>query len=712
MTIDILVTSERLRDDPLGRDLIESIKTADAPISNFDSALYYDFPIYSDYEGADHKPDILILTKNCGILAIKLVTAVQVGRESISTLQGMDESLNQFCSILIGRLLKSKVLRKNRSQLAIPITPIIFCDSVEADSVYDISDSEIISSMQSLQELIESLEGETIGDTAFDEARSVIEGAKALTRSNKRIVENPEQHPAASALAELESEIANFDQKQRSAALITINGPQRIRGLAGSGKTVILAMKAAHLHMTRPNDKILLTFNTKSLKSSIKNLVTKFFRHYKEVDPDWRNIHIIHGWGGANANGTYSDACRRAGRTPFTYGAAKSAAPTGVDPLEYACQDLMRKEIIEPYFDHVLIDEGQDFPAGFYELCFKLTKGDRDSKNIVWAYDDLQNILNVRMRTPEELFGIDDDGQARVSLERAATGLPFQFTNDTVLSKCYRNQRQVLLTAHALGFGIYSNIVQLLESDDHWKDVGYEVTSNDYSTGSQIEIIRPVENSPVALHGEGLPLLIESYMAQSFDDEVSWVTSSITSFLEQGLTPEDIIVVALDDRHMKSYFKALSARLAALGIATNNIHADPYSDPPFSIPQKITLSTIYRAKGNEAAVVHVIGIDATALRLRGERNKLFTAFTRTKAWLRVSGMGGPTAKIIREMDEAAANFPALRFTMPDLSKLDTIQRDLSKRSIKAKQIKMDYLEKLAHEGLTEEDVAEWENDNE
>jgi superfamily I DNA and RNA helicase len=712
MSIDILVTSERLQEDPLGRDLIENLKNADSPVANFESALYYDFPIYSDYEGVDHKPDILILTKNCGLLAIKLISSVQAERESTQNLFAMDESLNQFCSILIGRLLKSRSLRKNRSQLALSVTPIIFCDSSQADRVFDSSDSEVVSSMQALLELLSSLEGDAIDDTSFDEARSVIEGAKALTRSNKRIVENPEKHLAASALADLESEIANFDQKQRAAALITINGPQRIRGLAGSGKTVILAMKAAHLHMTRPNDKILLTFNTKSLKSSIKNLVTKFFRHYKEVDPDWNNIHIIHGWGGSNANGAYSDACRRADRTHLTYGAAKSAAPLGVDPLEFACQDLMSKEKIEPFFDHVLIDEGQDFPAGFYELCFKLTKGVRDKKNIVWAYDDLQNILNVKMRSPEELFGIDEDGQARISLERAATGLPFNFTNDTVLSKCYRNQREVLVTAHALGFGIYSHIVQLLEGVDHWKDVGYEVASDDYSTGSKIEIVRPKENSPVSLQGDGLPPLIENFLANTFDEEVSWVADSIEFFLAQGLNPEDIIVVALDDRNMKGYFKALSAKLAGKGIATNNIHADPYSDPPFTIPQKVTLSTIYRAKGNEAAVVHVIGVDATALKLRGERNKIFTAFTRTKAWLRVSGVGGSTAKIIEEMKAAESNFPILRFVMPDLSKLDTIQRDLSLRAIKAKQIRTEYLEKLAHEGLTEDDIAEWDNKNE
>jgi superfamily I DNA and RNA helicase len=62
--------------------------------------------------------------------------------------------------------------------------------------------------------------------------------------------------------------------------------------------------------------------------------------------------------------------------------------------------------------------------------------------------------MKVRMRNAAELFGIGPDGEPRISLERAAAGLPSNFTNDTVLSKCYRNKREVLVTAHALGFGI------------------------------------------------------------------------------------------------------------------------------------------------------------------------------------------------------------------------------------------------------------------
>ncbi|NIF18683.1 ATP-binding domain-containing protein [Pantoea sp. Cy-639] len=705
MEIEILVTSDRIGSDPLARDFISLLKTNYGELNLDGAVLYYDFPSYSDYETVTHKPDALLLSPQHGIIAFRFVSGSQAERLPIPQIQEISESLNQFCSILIGRLLKSKTLRKNRSALAIEVTPVIYCDSDTADRIFDTDECEVINTNGALRELLTDLENEsTLNIDQVHETRSVIEGAKALTRSGSRVIQNPALHKEAVALSELEAEIANFDQKQRTAALITINGPQRIRGLAGSGKTVILAMKAAHLHMSKPNETILVTFFTKSLRSPIKNLITKFFRHYTEVDPDWTKINILHGWGGSNANGTYSDASRRAGRIPMSFGTARSAAPTGVDPFQHACADLVATNSVQPYYDHILIDEGQDFPTAFYQLCFQLARGTRDKKNIVWAYDELQNILNVKMPSSEELFGFDENNEPCISLDRASSGLPPGAVNDTVLSKCYRNQREVLTTAHAMGFGLYSEIVQLLESPDHWRDVGYNVQAETFETGAPVEIMRPAENSPVSLKGNELPKLIEYYSAPNIDREIEWVTQDAKSFLDGGLLPEDIIVIALDDRNARNYFKRLSTSFSLMGIATNNIHADPYSEPPFSLQDRITLSTVYRAKGNEAAVVYVVGVDAMWLRQRSDRNKLFVAFTRTKAWLRVSGCEGATIPIGKEIDAAAGDFPFLRFTMPDLSKMNLIQRDTSERTLRAKKIREEFIAKFRAEGFTDDEI--------
>lgn len=80
----------------------------------------------------------------------------------------------------------------------------------------------------------------------------------------------------ADILNRIQNKEAAFDLEQKKVALVTIDGPQRIRGLAGSGKTIILTMKAALYHMAHPNEEILYTYYTKSLFGLIKNLIERF----------------------------------------------------------------------------------------------------------------------------------------------------------------------------------------------------------------------------------------------------------------------------------------------------------------------------------------------------------------------------------------------------------------------------------------------------
>jgi superfamily I DNA and RNA helicase len=699
MALDVLITTNRIKSDPAGRELVTFLRDNADRLNLDGAALYYDFPTYADYETVAHKPDALLLSPVHGIVAIR------IGLDNAtSEWTAYDESLGQFCSILFGRLLKSRVLRRDRKQLRFDVVPVLYFPGGKAPKTTP--ESEVATSQQGFEDVLESLAGaqaEPLSDDQVAEARSVIEGAKALTRPQKRIVEDSERTPLSASLGALEEEIANFDEQQRRAALLTIAGPQRIRGLAGSGKTVILAMKAAHLYLTEPSARILVTFYTKSLRTSLTTLITRFIRHYRDEDPDWDRIHIRHGWGGASLSGVYTDAARRAGRVPLNFVAAKSKAPS--DPFDFACRSLLSEEAVKPFFDYVLIDEGQDFPSGFYELCYALTKGARDEKSVIWAYDELQNIHNVKIRTPEELFGLDPDGEPRVSLDRSSAGLPFGATNDTVLSKCYRNQREVLVVAHALGFGIYSNIVQLLESPEHWQDVGYEVETDDFSVGQQISILRPERNSPATLKVPTTSPLIATKVASGVTEELAWIASELHAFIEGGLNPEDVMVVCLDDWNAREYFRDLSVLLAKKKIKTNNIIA-PYTEPPFSIADHVTLSTVYRAKGNEASVVFAVGVDAANTKTRSGRNKIFTALTRTKGWLRVSGVGASATKLVNEIVKAQQTLPRLKFKMPDLQEVELIQRDLSQKQQKLHKIQDEYIQRLREEGFDENEIKE------
>lgn len=250
-------------------------------------------------------------------------------------------------------------------------------------------------------------------------------------------------------LINLEKEISNFDIEQRKIAISLITGPQRIRGLAGSGKTVVLAMKAAHIHLQHPNKKILFTFYTKSLYGLIKEMISRFYRHFSGDEPNWEFIHVLHSWGGRTIDGVCFNACMDNSISSMTFSQAKQINQS--DPFQEVCKHIESHNVKNKY-DYILIDEAQDLPNEFFQLCYKLANGDSgQQKNIIWAYDDLQSIFNIYQRTPKELFGTIANGDANIDLNQFKATLNYGQSNDLVLYKCYRNPLEVLITAHALG---------------------------------------------------------------------------------------------------------------------------------------------------------------------------------------------------------------------------------------------------------------------
>jgi len=75
-------------------------------------------------------------------------------------------------------------------------------------------------------------------------------------------------------IREIEREIANLDRRQKKGAIETPEGPRRIRGLAGSGKTVVLALKAAYLHALHRDWNIVVTYYTRALLDQLRDLNT------------------------------------------------------------------------------------------------------------------------------------------------------------------------------------------------------------------------------------------------------------------------------------------------------------------------------------------------------------------------------------------------------------------------------------------------------
>ncbi|EYD75293.1 hypothetical protein Rumeso_03143 [Rubellimicrobium mesophilum DSM 19309] len=674
--MEINTSEARLRTNPASQQFVQMVRDNEDDLNLRDAQLYFNFPLYKEEENVV-AANLIIVSPRHGVVVIEATDAARASAEN--DVRQVNESLDQVYGQIHARLTKNRALRLNKRDLLFPLEPLIFAPNLEKDIDSAELDAAVIRNRTQLKEFLSRIEIAALDPAVSREIVSVVEGAKGLIVPRPRETKQLKETSRASIVNRLEAEIASFDQEQKHGYLSVISGAQRIRGLAGSGKTVVLAMKAALTHLQYPDATIVYTFYTRSLYQHVRRLITRFYRQFDDKDPDWSQIRVMHAWGGKSKPGVYYEACRMSGVPPLTYSQVQDTA----SPFDTACQDLESYGKIPQAFDYVFVDEGQDFPASFLRICLKLAK----QQKLVYAYDELQNIFQAEIPSVESVFGQG-----------------FRLEEDVVLKKCYRNPREVLVCAHAIGFGIYGDkIVQMLENEGHWKDVGYDIAEGTLRPGETVRILRPEENSPSSIsQTQSMDQIISAHRMSSATDEVRFVAKSVLNDIKtEGLKAEDIVVLCADDRYARSYFGSLVSLLASEGISSNNLSGDSMSGDVFTRDNAVTLTSVHRAKGNEGYSVYVMGVDALFRRPTVRtRNLAFTAMTRAKAWLTVTGVGEAAATFIQELDAAKAKFPYLEFEYPGPEDLRVMKRDLEES---AGQRLQDALEDVIDE-LDEEEI--------
>lgn len=561
---------------------------------------------------------------------------------------------------------------------AAPLT-IIFADDLDPDKL-----------KKRLQEIPAEEKQDFITDHQFQLAVSILQGAPTLRRELRP--EAKRSDSKAALLRQAEEKMMALDKEQEKIAIQIPSGPQRIRGLAGSGKTVVLCMKAAWMHLKYPDWTIAYTFYTKSLYAQIKSLITRFYRWSADVDPDWSKIQIIHGWGAKDLQGVYRLVAHTMKRNSRSYTEAKNILhhKNYSAILGECCRELREcGDEIPELFDAVLIDEAQDFNFEFYKLCYSIL---REPKRLIWAYDEVQSLENLSIPTTIDIFGTYPDGTPIVDLEDAYPDTDIE--KDLILYHCYRTPRPVLVTAHVFGMGLLrpQGAVQFIPTVGGWEDIGYDI-AGEFKPGKKVTIKRPEANSPNTLEKLTKPQnLIQCQSFETVEQEIDWVATQIRkNIFEDELKPDEIIVISLDAKYTSRYFKSLQETLRQAGIASAQAGVDT-DGSVFRKPNNVILTGIFRAKGNEASVVYVIGFDAIGSNTNlivQERNQAFTAITRTRGWCVLTGVGERAQVSFREIEKILANYQEITFTVPDPQ---TIQRNLDnleyeKRRNRIKKVK-------------------------
>ncbi|WP_316575664.1 DEAD/DEAH box helicase [Nocardia canadensis] len=585
------------------------------------------------------------------------------------------ESQDRLYSALEANLRRHDGLRRGRMLALSPATATLFPAPVTPPADVD----GFYGELEAVPQFVQGL------DPISEETKRKLEAALQRVSTIKPAKKRASVSSATSRgakLKEIEKGIANLDRWQKAAAIESPEGPQRIRGLAGSGKTVVLSLKAAYWHAQHPEWSIALTFSSRALYQQIDDLVTRFTFEHSNDQPDHAKLQILHSWGSRSRLGMYALMAASLGQPVRDYGYARGKYGME-DAFKGACQELLNyaeaQQEIAPIFDAVLIDEAQDLPAEFFQLVYLFTS---DPKRIVWGYDELQKLSEAAMPTTDELFGLDPQGATRISLD-APDDAP---QRDIVLPVCYRNTPWALATAHALGSGIYRQPNGLIQHPDEpqlWSDIGYQTVSGELKLGSPVTLSRRPDSSPDYFDKYLTPddaVQIRGFETEDAQDR--WVAEQIRINLDEDeLEPDDILIVLPDTYRAKSRGSRLMRELSRLKITSHLVGVTTSQDAVFT-PDSVAIAHIYRAKGNEAPMVYVMDAQhaENPANLVTRRNILFTAITRSRAWVRIVGWGESAKPVVAESKKIVENKYMLKFKIPTGAELQSLRHTYRDRS--------------------------------
>lgn len=636
-----------------------------------EGTVYLGYPVLATAD-EQVEVDALLVSRDRGLIAFLISDSQPRNDDEWAEVVAEQDRLY---AVLEGYLSRHEGLRRGRHLGVEPVTATVFGSPPPRVLLEKVEDG-FYGAIEDVSEWVRTLG--PIEPKIEHNLHAALQRVTTIKPAKKRnSVVNPSSRGAV--LKEIEKGIANLDRWQKAAAIESPEGPQRIRGLAGSGKTVVLALKAAYWHTTHPEWRIALTFHSRALYQQIDDLVTRFTFEHSNDRPDLSRLRIMHSWGSASRAGVYSMIAGALGEVPRDW--AYAQGKYGMEgAFKGVCRELLTvaraQDTVTPIFDAVLIDEAQDLPPEFFQLVYMFTK---EPKRIVWGYDELQKLSESAMPNTDELFGTDTDGVPLISLE-SASGKP---RRDIVLPVCYRNTPWALATAHAIGVGVYRDggIVQHPDQPTLWEDIGYNVVSGRLTPGESVTLERSRESYPK--YFSDLLEANDAVLISSFSDESSqdkWVANQIARNLDEDeLEHDDILIVLPDTYRAKTRAPRLMAELARMGIPAHLVGVNTSADAVFR-QGSVALAHIYRAKGNEAPMVYVIDSQYAARNFNTltRRNTLFTAITRSRAWVRVTGWGEQMDTIVAEATEVADRNFKLTFTVPtsdQLSKLRHTHRD-------------------------------------
>lgn len=214
-------------------------------------------------------------------------------------------------------------------------------------------------------------------------------------------------------------------------------------------------------------------------------------------------------------------------------------------------------------------------------------------------------------------------------------------------------------------------------------------------------------------------LVYKSFETKEEQDE--WIAKEIIKNLtEDELTTRDIIVINPNPLSTRNNVGNIRRLLFQNGI-NSHIAGVGYSPDVFYLNdhESVTFTGINRAKGNEAGMVYVINAhecvcseqSTFGANISMNRNRLFTAITRSKAWVRIVGVGDEMKALEKVLDLVKDNHFTLNFIYPtpeQIKYLNIVNRDMNdnerRNIVQHNQHLYDILDDLKNGKMHREDI--------
>lgn len=149
----------------------------------------------------------------------------------------------------------------------------------------------------------------------------------------------------------------------------------------------------------------------------------------------------------------------------------------------------------------------------------------------------------------------------------------------------------------------------MFDQSSLWHDIGYEVADGVLEDGKRVVLKRTNQSSPVFLENHSdIDDLIVFKRFNTQDEQDTWVAMEIKKNLnEDELRSSDIIVINPDPLTTKRMAAPIRSLLFQQGIQSHTAGVDTAPDIFFSEnSDSVAFTGIYRAKGNEAAMVYIV----------------------------------------------------------------------------------------------------------